>query len=244
MGAVAFLTSATGTSDNSTTVSSGSFTVSGSNPYLVVGVSCEESSAPPDNVSAVAWDLATPEAFTQASGSEQTFATNNSNEMWYLANPTAGTDTVTATFAAACGDAGSKGAIIVVAVYTGAKDQAPEAVVSATGSDNTPTDSITTITANAMIVDFASDSNSAATFTADETGQTEREDLPNADSHASTLSDRLATTATAYTMSHTITSGNNVWATAVIALEEEPAAAGGFFMSITKANKEYESEAL
>lgn len=84
----------TGISSGSTSWTSPSFTIaSNSDILLLVGIKDRTGGT---DVTGCNWDLATPEALTQLDTLSRS-GSNNTVHIWYLKNPTPGTDTVTCT---------------------------------------------------------------------------------------------------------------------------------------------------
>jgi len=220
-GAIAFDGTAKGSSASDNIYSYSHTIGSGSNRILIVGTSSEdngtEAATIPTGVTynGVSMIKVTNSDVTVGSGPY------NGSALWYLLEaslPSTGSYTVEVTHSEAQ-DGPSSGSMS----FTGAKQEAPEqATTGSAVSGSGKTTSITTQSANAMIVDVTS-INNANTGTADESGQTERWDEQVATA-AGMGSHRITTTAGSYNMTWTYSGGNTRITHSLISLAEVAAA--------------------
>jgi hypothetical protein len=148
-----------GNNTASTTVSWSHTTGSGANRIMIVGVSIRTTTVSVSGITYGAQSL----TFIRA----DTRSTNVRGELWYLVAPAIGTATITVTLTgaadAACGSS----------TYSGVSPTSPlDANAGTNGSSSTPSQSITVITANSMLVGQLAISGSSQTVSSEGTGQT------------------------------------------------------------------------
>lgn len=137
----------------------------GDNRILIVGTGLECNSAAEHHVvTSITYDG---NALTKIA--HQDYEDRNRTELWYLLAPDVKTADIVVTLEAGLIVGITAGAITI----NGAKQQAPEANASASGSGTSATVDITTITNNAWIIDVVSNSSSSTDQVAEGT-QTER----------------------------------------------------------------------
>ncbi|MDD5474448.1 MAG: hypothetical protein PHU34_09935 [Candidatus Methanoperedens sp.] len=116
-------------------------------PLLVVGVDIEKSS-PTTSVTSITYAGV---ALTRADFSLSPESPQARAELWYLANPAAGTNNVVVTFSTAIG---SGGAVAGAVSFSGVDQTNPMSnTATGSGSGGTASTSITTVNANAWIID-------------------------------------------------------------------------------------------
>ncbi len=163
---------------------------------LVVGVEVEEDGTT-RTIDSVTFDgSGSPVALTQGPSIIHISGFSNRVEIWYLFSPD-GVGDIVATF-----DAAADGSCVVAVVLEGAELQAPEATSTATDPTAPIDTSITTITANAMIIDaFGNNNANSNTVTQGPDQIEEVECLENSGFQSSlSMSSRLATSAQGYTL--------------------------------------------
>lgn len=130
-------------------------------------------------------------------------AGNNRTEIWYLKNPTSGSNTL---------QINGTGAVLKfygVYILTGVDQTNPvDAQNGTSGNSSAPSTSVTTVAANAFIVSTLSHEDGVNTIGS---GQTQQYDLDSQSYENATGGSRAATTATAYTMNWSLASGQS-WA--------------------------------
>jgi hypothetical protein len=185
-----------------------SHTITGTNPVLLVGVSCESRTVSTITYNGVAMTLA---AGPPASPLNNVY-------IYYLVAPPTGTNSVAVTYSSF-----AYGEVTAISL-TGADQSSPidvtnKAHILATTS---PSTSITTTVANDWIVDYITDnSNSTVTVNA---AQTQRTNIV-ADNRIVCMSTRAVTTAGAYSMSWT-SNFNDQYDHVLVAVKESTSGGG------------------
>ncbi len=196
---------------------------------LVVGVEVEDD--PERSVSSVTFDgSGSLVALTQGPNIAQGATFNNRTEIWYLLAPD-GIGDIVVTF-----DAAADGSAIAALVLEGAKQQGPEASVTAVDATSPVDTNITTLVANSMIIDaFGTNTQTANAVTQGPNQVEEVEVLETAGSMSSlSMSSELATTAQAYTLGWSGAWGRG--AHVLTAWEEDTTAVTMYFVSDADGN--------
>ncbi len=148
-------------------------------------------------------------------------------QVFYLTNVPAGTFNIVATFSAAVFYG------VSATSFSGTTKTAPEVVTQGSGTTITPTNSLSTLTANDMLLDaviFATSSTSGSSSVTASNGQTmiKIANLNGASSYGGVTGYRAATTVTSYTDAYTI-SASMAWNHNMYAIKAAPIPTNQFF---------------
>lgn len=187
----------------------------GTNRILVVGIGTEDATTAERTVTSVAFG-GVPLTLVRADDND---TVDFHSELWYLVNPSTVSGSVVITMPAGGTSRIRAGALCYSGVHQTTPIDAHNGANAATGH---PSTSITTLTADAMLVDVVSVNTSGIGTPG--TGQTTRWDQTGTGQEAGG-SDELVTTATSYTQSWTIGGGTGGFTHSIVALKDVNASA-------------------